>query len=106
MSGASSVSARICVTRARVSHSARASSARPCRSASSRLGALPEEGTGQQDSPMNLRYDPAAITRWLDNYGDGKRSRLDGNWHNRVAFRVHAEVIARFVREGDRVLEA
>jgi ubiquinone/menaquinone biosynthesis C-methylase UbiE len=50
-------------------------------------------------------YDPAAVARTFDEYGDLEWDRHDSSVHARVAFELHRGLLADHVRQGDRVLE-
>jgi ubiquinone/menaquinone biosynthesis C-methylase UbiE len=53
----------------------------------------------------DLRYDPAQIAGFFDEYGEREWERLEGTPWGRVEGEVHRRLLREFVRPGDRVLE-
>jgi SAM-dependent methyltransferase len=51
------------------------------------------------------RYDPTAVARTFDEYGEREWDRFDASVHERVSFELHRGFLVDHVRSGDRVLE-
>ena len=55
---------------------------------------------------MDLSYDREQTARAYDAYGEKEWARHETTPFNRVSFEVHRHYLERFIRPGDRVLEA
>lgn len=55
---------------------------------------------------VSAEYNPEAVRRFYDGFGEGEWERLDADPRGRVIFHVHRWYLRQFVRAGDRVLEA
>ena len=55
---------------------------------------------------MDLSYDREQTARAYDAYGEKEWARHDTAPFNRVSFEIHRHYLERFIRPGDRVLEA
>lgn len=55
---------------------------------------------------MAVQYDPEQTRQFYEQYGDREWERLVGNAERVVNFHVHRHLLDRFIRPGDRVLEA
>jgi SAM-dependent methyltransferase len=53
-----------------------------------------------------IPYDPEHIARFYDDYGDREWNRFDVSAMDRVNLEIHRRLLAEFIREGDRVLDA
>ena len=52
------------------------------------------------------RYDPSYLEALFDRYGEREWERLERTPADEVPFHIHRHYLRRFVRVGDRVLEA
>jgi ubiquinone/menaquinone biosynthesis C-methylase UbiE len=50
-------------------------------------------------------YDPALVARSFDDYGECEWNRHEEAPHARTSFHLHRQMLHRFIRPGDRVLE-
>jgi len=53
-----------------------------------------------------MSYIPEDVRRYYDTYGDKEWARLEGSLHGRVQFETTTSIVAKYVREGDYVLDA
>ncbi|MDL2319143.1 class I SAM-dependent methyltransferase [Eubacteriales bacterium OttesenSCG-928-A19] len=52
-----------------------------------------------------MPYNPEIPRNRYDNYGDREWSRLEKDGHGELLYRVHLDILERYVRPADRVLE-
>lgn len=55
---------------------------------------------------MGEKYDARHISRFFDEYGDREWERLDADAPARVSFHLHCRYLRRYLKRGDRILEA
>jgi SAM-dependent methyltransferase len=67
------------------------------------VAGLVAQTPGSMDEP---RYDPHALIAAYERYGDQEWHRHEESPSARASFRVHCELLRRWIRAGDRVLEA
>ena len=53
-----------------------------------------------------MKYDPAHVATFFDDYGDQEWTRFDDGRTPRPSLAVHFEQLRRYVNPGDRVLDA
>jgi 2-polyprenyl-3-methyl-5-hydroxy-6-metoxy-1,4-benzoquinol methylase len=51
-------------------------------------------------------YNPEYTKRFYDTYGEREWARLESSAYNRLEAIIHADFTHRYVRQGDRVLDA
>lgn len=53
-----------------------------------------------------MSYYPEDVRRYYDEYGFKEWARLEGSLHGRVQFEITTSVVAKYLRDGDYVLDA